>query len=102
MTFTCKSLEEVRTRIDAIDRELVVLIARRGALVAQAAGFKKTAAEVPAPQRVEQVIAKVLAQADAAGADPSVVEATWRAMIAAFIEAELRTHRTLTPSPPVS
>ena len=33
------SLADVRLRIDAIDRQLVALIAERGACVAQAAGF---------------------------------------------------------------
>jgi isochorismate pyruvate lyase len=45
---------------------------------------------VPAPQRVEQVIAHVRALAEAHGALPEVVERVYRSMIAAFIEAELR------------
>lgn len=84
----CVSLEEVRSNIDRIDAQLVRLIAERGMYVKQAAGLKKTAAEIPAPQRVAQVLARVRTLAEAAGADPAVVEATWRAMIAAFIEAE--------------
>ena len=47
----CASLDEVRHRIDAIDRQLVALIAEHGA-------------------------------------SRPVVEATWRAMIGAFIERE--------------
>lgn len=84
----CVSLEEVRSNIDRIDAQLVRLIAERGMYVKQAAGLKKTAAEIPAPQRVAQVLARVRTLAEATGADPAVVEATWRAMIAAFIEAE--------------
>ncbi|RJG09977.1 hypothetical protein D3879_18160 [Pseudomonas cavernicola] len=42
-----------------------------------------------APQRVAQVLAKVRGLAQDQGADPQVVEALYRAMIAAFIEAEL-------------
>lgn len=84
----CVSLEEVRSNIDRIDAQLVRLIAERGMYVKQAAGLKKTAAEIPAPRRVAQVLARVRTLAEAAGADPAVVEATWRAMIAAFIEAE--------------
>lgn len=84
----CVSLDEVRSNIDRIDAQLVSLIAERGVYVKQAAGLKKTAVEIPAPQRVAQVLSRVQKLAEAAGADPAVVEATWRAMIAAFIEAE--------------
>ncbi|MGH8352167.1 MAG: chorismate mutase [Pseudomonas sp.] len=86
---TCSSLEEVRTRIDRLDRQIVGLVAERGGYVRQAARFKRNADEVQAPQRVAQVLAKVEGLALEQGADPQVVEALYRAMIAAFIEAEL-------------
>jgi isochorismate pyruvate lyase len=44
---------------------------------------------VKAPQRVEQVIAKVRALAEELGANPSVTERVYRSMISGFIEAEL-------------
>lgn len=94
------SLAEVRDNIDRLDRQLVALIAERGAYVRQAAGFKKTAEEVPAPQRVAQVLAKVGALAVELGADPAVVDATWRAMIAAFIDAERLALAALHPPSP--
>ncbi|MFH1660283.1 MAG: chorismate mutase [Pseudomonadota bacterium] len=94
------SLAEVRDNIDRLDRQLVALIAERGAYVRQAAGFKKTAEEVPAPQRVAQVMAKVDALAVELGADPAVVDATWRAMIAAFIDAERLAQAALHPPSP--
>ena len=46
-------------------------------------------------ERVEQVIAKVRALADERGASAAVVEQVYRAMIAAFIDEELRTHAAL-------
>lgn len=95
MDVQCNSLEEVRERIDQIDRALVDLIAQRGGFVAQAARFKKDCADVRAPARVEQVIAKVRTLADERGASAAVVEQVYRAMIAAFIEEELRTHAAL-------
>ncbi len=93
----CVSLEEVRSNIDRIDAQLVRLIAERGRYVKQAARLKKTVAEIPAPQRVAQVLARVHALAETEGANPEVVEATWRAMIAAFIDAERIEHA----SPPL-
>lgn len=102
MSIQCTSLEEVRSQIDRIDGDLVALIAERGAYVAQAASFKSSSAEVPAPQRVEQVIARVTTLARESGTDPDVVEAIWRAMIAAFIASELQTHAALPASAPSS
>ena len=91
----CQSIEEVRTQIDRLDRQIVSLLAERGAYVKQAARFKKTTDDVKAPQRVEQVIAKVTALAAELDANPTVTEQTYRAMISGFIEAELAEHQTL-------
>jgi isochorismate pyruvate lyase len=85
----------VRNQIDRIDTLMLTLLAERGAYVKQAARFKRDAAEVAAPQRVEQVIAKVLDLAPELGADPHVAEQTWRAMMTAFIQGELAEHAHL-------
>ncbi|RMI42482.1 chorismate mutase [Actinomadura harenae] len=87
------SLAEVRARIDALDGELVRLLADRQILVRQAAGFKVDEQAVRAPDRVEQVVQAVRERAVDAGLSPDVAEAVWRAMIAAFIELELDEHR---------
>ncbi len=82
------SLDEVRENIDRLDRAIIRLIAERGSFVVQAARFKTTRADVEAPKRVEQVVAKVRALATEAGLAPEVAEAAYRAMITAFIEVE--------------
>lgn len=92
---SCKSLDEVRSHIDRIDREIVGCLAERGAYVAQAAKFKKSMDDVRAPQRVEQVIGKVRALAEQLGADAVVTEQVYRAMIAGFINAELKEHAAI-------
>lgn len=92
---TCASIEEVRTNIDRIDRIIVEMLAERGGYVKQAAQFKKSVDDVKAPQRVEQVISKVKALSLELGADPSVAEQVYRAMIAGFIKAELKEHAEL-------
>ena len=51
--------------------------------------MKKDSDAVRAPDRVAQVIAKVRGLALESKADPGVVEATYRAMIDAFIDLEL-------------
>lgn len=94
----CASIEEVRSNIDRIDRQIVALLAERGSIVKQAARFKKTTDDVKAPQRVEQVIAKVTALSQELGANPSVTERVYRAMISGFINAELTEHAVLNTS----
>ncbi|AJE23646.1 chorismate mutase [Azotobacter chroococcum] len=95
MDVRCSSIDEVRQRIDHIDRNVVSLLAQRGNLVTQAAAFKKTTDDVRAPARVEQVIAKVRGIASDLDISPDVVERVYRAMIAAFIDEELKAHATL-------
>ena len=91
----CKSIDEVRAHIDSIDRQIVALLAERGCYVKQAARFKKTTDDVKAPQRVEQVIAKVTSLSRELGANTSVTEQVYRAMISAYINAELVEHAAI-------
>ena len=91
----CDSLEQIRSNIDRIDQQIVALIAERGAYVKQAAAFKTTTADVRAPQRVEQVIGKVIGLAHSLGANAAVTEQVYRAMISGFINSELAEHAVL-------
>ncbi|MEL4204836.1 chorismate mutase [Plesiomonas shigelloides] len=83
------SLDEVRVKIDEVDRKIVALISERSFYVKQAAQFKKVKEDVKAPQRVEQVINKVKSLAIENNVNPVVVEAVYRTMIAEFIKYEL-------------
>jgi isochorismate pyruvate lyase len=85
---SCASLADVRREIDRLDHAIGPLLAERGRYVLAAARFKKNAAEVAAPQRVEDVIANVRRIAQAAGGMPDVAERGYRALIAAYIDAE--------------
>ena len=86
----CESLAQVREQIDRLDRDIVALLAERGRYVLAAAPFKRSADEVRAPQRVEQVVARVRDLALKHGALPDVVERTYRTLITAFTDAEHR------------
>lgn len=96
MAVTCTTLDEVRSNIDRLDQQIVTLLAERGRYVSQAARFKTDTDSVKAPQRVEQVIAKVRNLSNTVGANPDVTEQVYRAMIAAFIQQELAEHAALT------
>ena len=82
-------LAGVRAAIDALDEELVALLARRERLVRAAARFKTDAAAVRAPGRVEQVVARARRLAGTSGGSPEVAERVYRAMVAAFVDLEL-------------
>ncbi|KAF7762505.1 hypothetical protein Agabi119p4_9098 [Agaricus bisporus var. burnettii] len=56
----CSSLAEVRQGIDAVDEQLLLLLAKRAAYVREAARFKATRDTVDVPSRDEQVIEQAL------------------------------------------
>ena len=87
-------LTEIRAAIDALDGRIVELIGERQAWVERAGRLKRTQGEgaVRAPGRVEAVIERVRALAAPSGASPEVVERTYRALIASFVELELDVH----------
>ena len=84
----CDTLADVRRHIDALDDRIVDLLAERSGYVAQAARIKQRADQVYDQARIDFIIDRVRAQARQAGAPEAVMEPTYRAMIAAFIEFE--------------
>jgi isochorismate pyruvate lyase len=84
----CQTLGEVRKNIDRIDHELVRLMAERGQYVAEAARFKPNPGQVEAPQRAEAVVQRAKVLAGEAGLPPAIAEATYRAMMKAFLDYE--------------
>ena len=89
----CTSLADIRSEIDRLDRDIVRLLASRQAYVLAAAQFKRSEAEVTAPDRVEQVVANVRCIAEAEGADADIVERVYRELIAAGTHAERKAWR---------
>ncbi|MBE7324485.1 chorismate mutase [Nocardioides sp. Y6] len=89
------SLIEVRSAIDAIDDEIIKLLARRQPLVLKAATHKTDARAVRAADRRAAMMDRLAHSADAAGLSRSVVTAVWTAMIDAFIQLELDEHKRL-------
>ena len=75
-------LAPLRARIDAIDTEIVALLARRMDCVGEVIGLKQ-AHGLPAriDARVEEVVAHVRAKAVAGGAPPDLAEVVYRHMI---------------------
>jgi len=89
-----RNLAEVRANIDRLDDAIVALIAERAMYVKDAARFKRDAFQVAAPARQAEVFARAraLAAKHDRGFDglADVIEATYRAMVAAFVGNEQR------------
>ena len=88
------TLGELRDRIDALDAQIVALLAERALCVRDATRFKLDAYQVSAPARQAQVFAKVRALAqpheDRFPGLADIVESTYRTLVAGFIAGEDR------------
>jgi len=88
------TLGELRARIDALDGEIVSLLAERGRLVRDATRFKRDPHQVSAVARQQAVFARVRRLAEERAPDlpglADTVEAGYRALVAGFVAGEQR------------
>ena len=89
----CKTLEEVRIAIDALDDQIVELIGARNSYIKQAAQFKNTVDEVKAPERINEIIAKVRHKALTLGMSAKLLEEIYTIMIDEMVESEIAEFR---------
>ena len=86
------TLAELRERIDALDEQIVGLLAQRALCVRDATRFKRDAFQVAAPARQAQVFERVrrLAARHEAGFPglPDIVESTYRTLVAGYVAGE--------------
>ncbi len=79
---------EVRAGVDALDRELVRLLVLRQGYMHAAARIKPNRDAVYDAPRIEEVVAKVLAEAKIQGLSPDIAEPVWRTLIERCIAHE--------------
>jgi len=84
----CDTMADVRSHIDALDAQIVALLAERTGYVAQAARIKPSADKIVDVERIEFIVHRMRDMASALGGSPDVVEAAYRALINASIEFE--------------
>jgi isochorismate pyruvate lyase len=89
----CKTLQDVRSEIDALDEEIIRLLGRRAGYVHAAARFKTSEEHVAAPDRQAAMMQVRRAWAQREGLSPDVIEEIYRRLIAYFIEREIREWR---------
>lgn len=85
----CNNMAEVRAGVDAVDAELVQLLARRFGYMDAAARIKTDRTIVRDEARKAEVLANVQRHAIAAGLDPQRVSAVWNELIEQSIAHEL-------------
>ena len=96
----CATMADVRRHIDELDARIVSLLAERSGYVAQAARIKQDASHVHDQARIDFIVERVKAMAAEQGGPPAVAEATYRAMIDAFIAFEAQEFARLRPGEP--
>jgi len=84
----CTRLDHIRAEIDALDEELVALVAKRMRYIARAAEIKQRPEDIRDDARVEDVVAKVRAAAEREGLRPDLAEAVWRTLVETSIRYE--------------
>ena len=85
---TCADMTQVRAAIDALDREIVGLLADRLHYIAEAARIKDSREAVRDEPRIEAVVAKARAAATDAGMNPDFIEPLYRDLIERSIAYE--------------
>ena len=85
----CNTLDEARIEIDAVDRDIVKLIAKRNEYIKQIAHFKTSVEEVKAEDRIADVISNVRAQAISLDLSPNLINDLYVRMIDEMVESEI-------------
>ena len=85
----CQTMADVRAGVDAVDAELVTLMARRFGYMTAAARIKQDRAAVRDEARKAQVIANVCSHASSTMLPDGIAETLWDQLIEASIAYEL-------------
>ena len=84
-------LSILRKQIDALDANLITLLAKREKLVGEVLVYKKTK-KLPGriQSRVDEVINNAASQAKSVGMNPDLARTVWAAMVEWFVQHEER------------
>ena len=97
------TLGALRQKIDALDTQIVDLLAERALCVRDATRFKRDAFQVAAPERQAAVFVRVRSLATVHATEfpslPDVVEAAYRVLVAGFVAGEERCFAETEPIP---
>jgi isochorismate pyruvate lyase len=83
-------MADLRAEIDRLDLALVALLAERQTYIERAAQIKTDRGRVHDQARIDDVVAKVLTAARAAGLSPAIAEPVWRTLVDRCIAHEFQ------------
>lgn len=84
----CQTMPEIRHEIDRLDRALVALLKERLTYIERAGIIKPTRDVVRDEARIEDVVSKVLVEAQKQGLPQEIAEPVWRLLIEKCIAHE--------------
>ena len=85
----CLNIEDIRTEIDNLDREVITALGKRIKYVKAAAKFKTSETSVKAPDRFKSMLEQRRTWAEAEDLNPDVIEKMYRDLVNYFINQEL-------------
>ena len=85
----CTNIQEIRTEIDEIDRQVIASFAKRFVYVKAASKFKPDATSVRAKERFAAMLEQRRIWAQAEGLNPEIIEKIYQDLVTYFIEEEL-------------
>lgn len=85
----CEHINDVRSAIDEIDKNIIQLIGKRATYVRKAADFKKSEEDVKGAERVKSMIEVRRDWALAENIHPDIIEKIYRDLVSYFINEEL-------------
>ncbi|AFZ37530.1 Chorismate mutase, type II [Stanieria cyanosphaera PCC 7437] len=86
----CQNLQEIRTEIDQLDRDIINLLGQRFEYVKVASKFKTNEISVKAPERLQAMLTQRRIWAESAGLNPDVIEEMYQNLVNYFINEELQ------------
>ena len=84
----CQTMQQVRTGVDDVDRQVVALLRRRFGYMDAAARIKPSREVVRDEARINQVLANVKAEAERQGLSWAIAEPVWRELMERCIAHE--------------
>lgn len=85
----CRDMQDIRSEIDAIDRQIIALLGQRIGYVEAAAAFKRDASAVRADERVNAMIRVRRQWAEEEQLPPDLIEKMYRTLVDGFIQHEM-------------
>ncbi|EBJ8359557.1 isochorismate lyase [Salmonella enterica] len=86
----CTDMASIRTEIDRIDREVILLLGERYSFVKAASKFKKSPTQVKAEDRFNAMLKERRGWAEEQGLSADLIEKIYRDLVTWFISEEMR------------